>query len=88
MRPRRSIRFSTLHRAARRGYRYDSATGESTLFARPGSEVQSDDFVTEQVFFASRTAHEGAHVPLLSQGVEESGKNPVYLYGFGGFNAR
>lgn len=68
-------------------YRYDLATGESTLFARPEVKFNPDDFVTEQVFFASK---DGTQVPMFlsyHKGLKKNGKNPVYLYGYGGFNA-
>lgn len=69
-------------------YRYDPATGESTLFAQPEIEgFSSDDYVTEQVFFTSK---DGTRVPMFlsyRKDLKKNGRNPVYLYAYGGFNA-
>ncbi len=68
-------------------YRYDLTTGESTLFARPEVKFDPEDFVTEQVFFPSK---DGTQVPMFlsyRKDLKKNGKNPVYLYGYGGFNA-
>ena len=68
-------------------YVYDVATGESKLFR--SSEIngfKSDDYVTEQVFYPSA---DGTKIPMFityKKGLKRDGKNPVYLYGYGGFN--
>ncbi len=67
-------------------YRYDLATGASTMFDRPEVSFNPDDFATEQVFFASK---DGTKVPMFivhKKGLKLNGKNPTYLYGYGGFN--
>lgn len=68
-------------------YRYDMATGESTLVSAPEIEgVDMSDYVTEQVFYSSA---DGTKIPMFityKKGLERNGKNPVYLYGYGGFN--
>ncbi len=67
-------------------YRYDLATGTSTLYDRPTVAFDPDDFTTEQVFFASK---DGTQVPMFivhKKGVKLNGANPTYLYGYGGFN--
>jgi prolyl oligopeptidase len=67
-------------------YRYNIATGESTLFRKTEVKVKTDDFVTEQVFFTSR---DGTKVPMFltyKKGMERNGQNPVLIYGYGGFN--
>ena len=54
---------------------------------RPEIEgVNFDDYVTEQVFYPSA---DGTKVPMFltyKKGLKRDGKNPVYLYGYGGFN--
>ncbi len=67
-------------------YRYDLATGVSTMFDRPEVSFNPDDFTTEQVFFTSR---DGTKIPMFivhKKDMKLNGKNPTYLYGYGGFN--
>jgi len=67
-------------------YRYDMETGESKLYAKPNLKFRQDDFISEQVFFQSK---DGTRIPMFltyKKGMKRNGKNPVYLYGYGGFN--
>ena len=68
-------------------YRYDLSSGESTLFKAVEIDgFNMDDYVTEQVFYPST---DGTKIPMFltyKKGLERNGKNPVYLYGYGGFN--
>lgn len=68
-------------------YSYNAATGESTLVKQPAVDgLNMDDYVTEQVFYPSA---DGTKVPMFityKKGLQRDGKNPVYLYGYGGFN--
>ena len=52
---------------------------------RPKVQFNSDDFVTEQVFFPSK---DGVKIPMFltyKKDLKKDGKNPVFLYGYGGF---
>lgn len=68
-------------------YTYDMATGESKPWFTP--EVKGfnpDDYVTEQVFYPSA---DGTKIPMFitrRKDIKLDGTNPVYLYGYGGFN--
>jgi len=68
-------------------YNYDLATSESVPFYQTEiNGLNSDDYITEQVFYSSA---DGTRVPMFityKKGLERNGKNPLYLYGYGGFN--
>lgn len=67
-------------------YRYDLATGRSTLFRQPKLTFNPDDYETTQVFYASK---DGTQVPMFivhKKGLTLDGQNMTYLYGYGGFN--
>jgi prolyl oligopeptidase len=67
-------------------YRYDMKTGKSTVFREPKVAFNPDDYETKQVFYNSK---DGTRVPMFithKKGLQLDGKNPTYLYGYGGFN--
>ncbi|HEY2837502.1 MAG TPA: prolyl oligopeptidase family serine peptidase [Pirellulales bacterium] len=67
-------------------YRYEIASGESTLFRKPDVDFSPDDYLTEQVFFQSK---DGTRVPMFitrRKDLQKNGANPMYLYAYGGFN--
>ena len=67
-------------------YRYDMAKNESTLYAQPNVKFRQQDYESRQLFFHSK---DGTRVPMFityKKGLKHNGKNPVYLYGYGGFN--
>ncbi|HIY15199.1 MAG TPA: prolyl oligopeptidase family serine peptidase [Candidatus Alistipes cottocaccae] len=66
-------------------YRYDIASGESTLYKSPEVAFDPALFVTEQVFYPSK---DGTQVPMFitrRKDMKLDGKNPCLLYGYGGF---
>ncbi len=68
-------------------YRYDLRTGKSTVFREPRIEgFDAGRYETRQVFFPSR---DGTRIPMFltyRKGLKLDGSNPVFLYGYGGFN--
>ena len=67
-------------------YCYDLAKNESKLYSSPKVKFRQDEFTSEQVFFQSK---DGTRIPMFltyKKGLKRNGKNPVYLYGYGGFN--
>ncbi|MBP1615069.1 MAG: family peptidase [Bacteroidetes bacterium] len=67
-------------------YQYDVDQNSYKLFRAPNVKFNSNDFVTEQIFFPSK---DGVKVPMFltyKKGLKKDGKNPVFLYGYGGFN--
>ena len=67
-------------------YRYDMITNQSTLYSQPSVKFRLQDYESRQLFFQSK---DGTRVPMFityKKGMKLNGKNPVYLYGYGGFN--
>ena len=67
-------------------YQYDMEKDESTLYTSPKVNFRQEDYTSEQVFFQSK---DGTRIPMFltyKKGLKKNGKNPVYLYGYGGFN--
>ncbi len=67
-------------------YKYDIESNTSEVFRAPNVDFNPEDYVTEQVFFASK---DGTRVPMFltyKKGLKKDGKNPTLLYGYGGFN--
>jgi len=67
-------------------YSYDIEKNESKVFRAPNVDFNPEDYVTEQVFFNSK---DGTRVPMFltyKKNLKMDGKNPTYMYGYGGFN--
>ena len=67
-------------------YRYDLASGESTVYKQPQTAFDLSALETRQVFFPSR---DGTMIPMFitcRKDMVLDGSNPVYLYGYGGFD--
>ena len=67
-------------------FSYDIASGESTEYNRPAVDFNPDNYETKQVFYKSK---DGTEIPMFityKKGMELNGKNPTYLYAYGGFN--
>lgn len=67
-------------------YQYDCAANSLQPYAVPKVNFKLSDYETKQVFYTSK---DGTRVPLFityKKGLKLNGKNPVYLYAYGGFN--
>ncbi len=68
-------------------FRYNLATGKSTIFRTPDVPgFNADLYESKQVFYKSK---DGTRVPMFlvyKKGLKLDGKNPTLLYAYGGFN--
>ena len=68
-------------------FRYEVAARKSSLFRAPTIPgLDTNQYETRQVFFASK---DGAKVPMFlvhKKGLVLDGNNPTLMYGYGGFN--
>ncbi len=67
-------------------YKYDIATGASVMHVQPKIDFDPTQFETKQIFYTSK---DGTKVPMFithKKGLKMDGKNPTYLYAYGGFN--
>ncbi|MBR1574479.1 MAG: S9 family peptidase [Bacteroidales bacterium] len=67
-------------------YSLNPETLESEVYAAPKTAFDLSGFESVQVFFPSK---DGTRIPMFltyRKGIEKNGSNPVYLYGYGGFD--
>ncbi|MCS6975456.1 MAG: prolyl oligopeptidase family serine peptidase [Gemmatales bacterium] len=67
-------------------YRYDTATGETSEWARIQVPIDTDRFEVRQVRYPSK---DGTMIPMFlvyPKGLKLDGNNPTLLTGYGGFN--
>jgi prolyl oligopeptidase len=67
-------------------FEYDIDTGKSSLYEKPKVDFNPDDYETKQVFYQSK---DGTKIPMYivyKKGLQLNGKNPTWLYAYGGFN--
>lgn len=67
-------------------FSYDMTTGQSAMHRKPEVKFNPEDYIVEQQFYRSK---DGTMIPMFiayKKGLVKNGKNPVDLYGYGGFN--
>lgn len=67
-------------------FKYDIASGKSELYEKPKIDFDPEAYETKQVFYESK---DGTKIPMYivhKKGIELNGKNPTWLYAYGGFN--
>ena len=67
-------------------YSLDINSGESNVYKEPRTNFDLSELESTQVFFPSK---DGTRIPMFltyRKGLELNGQNPVYLYGYGGFD--
>ncbi len=67
-------------------YKYDIASGKSSVFRKTDLTFNPDEYETSQVFYPSK---DGTKIPMFivqKKGLKKDGNNPTMLYAYGGFN--
>ncbi len=67
-------------------FKYDIKTGRSEMYKTAQVKFNPAEFESKQVFYKSK---DGEKIPMIityKKGMKLNGKNPVMLYGYGGFN--
>ena len=67
-------------------FRYDIASGESTIYRQPAVTFEPGDYETRQVFYRSK---DGTRIPMFisyRKGPVNPTERPAILYGYGGFD--
>ncbi|QIL39643.1 S9 family peptidase [Pedobacter sp. HDW13] len=66
-------------------YRYDLKKGESTLYRKSAIQLNTENYETKHVFYPSKDSTKVPMFIVHKKGIKLDGNNPVYLYGYGGF---
>lgn len=67
-------------------FKFNIASGVSTLYEKPKVDFNPDDYETKQIFYTSK---DSTRVPMFivhKKGLKLTGTNPTMLYAYGGFN--
>lgn len=67
-------------------YYLDASTWTSKVIFKPNCKFDSDNYITEQVFYNSK---DGTKIPMFithKKGLVMTNETPCFVYGYGGFN--
>ena len=67
-------------------FKYDINSGKSELYKASGVKFDPKEYESKQLFYSSK---DGTKIPIIityKKGIKQTGKNPLMLYGYGGFN--
>ena len=67
-------------------FKFDVENNISEVFQKAEVSFNIDDYTSEQIFYKSK---DGTNIPMTltyKKGLKKDGKNPLMLYGYGGFN--
>ncbi|MBA3648897.1 MAG: S9 family peptidase [Chitinophagales bacterium] len=67
-------------------FRYSIASGKSEIFKKSDLKVNTEDYITEQVFYYSK---DGTKIPMFlthKKDLKQDGSHLTLLYGYGGFD--
>ena len=67
-------------------FKYNIADNSSEVYTRSEIDFDIDNYETKQVFYKSKDGTDVSMFLVHKKGLKMNGKNPTYLYGYGGFN--
>ncbi len=67
-------------------WKYNLKTKKSELYFKPDINIDAENYVTKQVFYKSKDETPIPMYIVHKKGLKKDGNNPVFLYGYGGFN--
>jgi prolyl oligopeptidase len=67
-------------------FKFDIISGKSEIFFKPELKFNPNDYEVKQIFYTSKDGNKNPMFLIHKKGLKLDGKNPTYLYSYGGFN--